>query len=333
MIARSLKRVVKQTVSSSWGWRLFGPLLRRPGVIVLMYHRILGADRSLVGTAVERFAAQMRWIAGNCEAIGPEELVERARRPSRLRPAVLITFDDGYRDYHDLAYPVLRELGLPALVFLATSFMDAGGTIWTDDLQWSLLATRRDHVRLPWRDGPPVPLPDTRARDELGKQACAHLKTLPEGERLAALSALFTELGELPRRERQMLTWEEVRRTSDLTRYGGHTHTHPILSRLGREDAEREIRTCRERITAETGRPPQYFAYPNGRPGDYTAETQEILRRNGFTVAFSTSEGIAGADSDWMAVKRLPSVDGDVPDFVWLSGGCSDGTAGRLPGA
>ena len=47
-----------------------------------------------------------------------------------------------------------------------------------------------------------------------------------------------------------MLTWDEVRATLDLTRYGGHSHTHPILSRLDRADAEREIRTCRDRDSA-----------------------------------------------------------------------------------
>ena len=85
--------------------------------------------------------------------------------------------------------------------------------------------------------------------------------------------------------------------------------------------AEREIRTCRDRIAAETGKPPLYFAYPNGRPSDYTAETQQILRDHGFTMAFSTSEGIAGPDTDWMAVKRLPTAAAQIFDFAWAAAG------------
>ena len=128
-------------------------------------------------------------------------------------------------------------------------------------------------------------------------------------------------LGAPPTRERQMLNWDEVRRTMDLTRYGGHTHTHPILSRLDRDAAEREIRTCRDRIADETGRAPTLFAYPNGRAADFTTETQDLLRQSGFQVAFSTIEGIAGPDTDWMAVKRLPGAGHDVPDFVWAASG------------
>jgi peptidoglycan/xylan/chitin deacetylase (PgdA/CDA1 family) len=320
MILRNVKRVVKRGFASSLGWRVAGAVVRRPGVIVLMYHRILGADRTLVGLPADRFAAQMRWVRDNCDPIGPERLVERARRPSRVRPAVLVTFDDGYRDYHDLAYPILKELRIPAVVFLATQFLDQGGMIWTDQVQWAAVSTKKARVKLPW-SGELVSLPDAAARDALGAKARGHLKKLPDTERTALLAPLLDELGPTPARDRQMLTWDEVRATQDFTCYGGHSHTHPILSKLDRAAADREIGTCKQRIEAETGRAPRYFAYPNGRPGDYTAETQEILRKHGFDVAFSTSEGIAGADSDWMAVKRFPGEAENLADFAWLAAG------------
>jgi len=320
MIERSIKRSIKRTLASSWGWRAFGPLVRPAGVIVLMYHRIVDRDRSLDGLPLETFAAQMRWLRAHCEPIAPEAIVERARDGGRRRPAVLVTFDDGYRDYHDLAYPVLRELAIPALLFLATSFLDDGGMLWTDTVQWAALSTRRARVRLPWTDES-IALPDRAARAGLGERARAHLKRLPDDQRRAAMAALLDELGAPPARGREMLTWDEVRRTRDLTRFGGHTHTHPILSRLERAAAEREIRTCRDRIAAETGVAPTAFAYPNGRPEDYTAETQEILRALGFTAAYATSEGVAGPDTDWMAVRRLPAVSGDVADLAWIATG------------
>ena len=150
MSLRPLKRAVKRAFSSRWGWPALGAIVRKPGVIVLMYHRILGADRSFDGMAVEKFSAQMRWLREHCDPIAPEALRERAARPTRVRPAVLVTFDDGYRDYHDLAYPVLESLGIPAVVFLATSFMDEGGMLWTDQVQSAALNTNKERVALPW---------------------------------------------------------------------------------------------------------------------------------------------------------------------------------------
>jgi peptidoglycan/xylan/chitin deacetylase (PgdA/CDA1 family) len=320
VIVRGAKQAVKRTFASSLGWRVAGPLLRAPGVIVLMYHRILGADRSLVGLPVERFAEQMQWVRDNCEPIAPDALRDRAQRGRQVRPSVLVTFDDGYRDYHDQAHPVLKQLGIPAVVFLATSFLDEGGMIWTDQVQWAALSTKKQRVKLPW-SGEEIALPDAQARQRLGGIARTHLKKLPDEERRGALEPLFAELGEPPARERQMLTWDEVRAASAGTIWGGHSHTHPILARLERVAAEKEIRVCRDRIAAETGTAPKYFAYPNGRDGDYTDETQTILKSNGFEVAFSTSEGIAGADSDWMAVKRFPGEAENLADFAWLAAG------------
>lgn len=291
----SPKHVAKRAFSSHWGWRLIGPMVRSPGVIVLTYHRITGQHQGLAGVPVEHFARHMRWVRDNCDPIAPEMLVERARHPSRVRPAVLLTFDDGYRDYHDLAWPVLEQLAIPSLVFLATSFVDSGGMIWTDEVQWAALHTRRTRVRLPW-SATAVDLPGLKEREALGALARSHLKTLPDAERRQSMDELIAELGTPPALERQMLNWEEVRRTMGLTTFGGHTHTHPILSRLDTAQMALEIRTCKERIEAETGRAPTCFAYPNGRATDYTPETKDILRRNGFSLAFATCEGIAGPD-------------------------------------
>jgi peptidoglycan/xylan/chitin deacetylase (PgdA/CDA1 family) len=320
MIERYLKAAAKRALSSRWGWRAVGPLVRAPGVVVLYYHRVLHRERSDIGgIGFDDFVGHMRWIRAHCDPIHPDELQERARDRRRGRPAVLVTFDDGYRDYHDLAYPVLRELAIPALVFVATSFLDADATPWTDDLQWAVLHSRSDRVRLPWSAPPGVPLNGDASRTILGERAREHLKALPDGERRVALATLLRDLGVVPGRERQMLTWDEVRATMDITTYGGHSHTHPILARLTREDCEREIRVCRDRITAETGWAPRYFAYPNGQPGDFDGETQELLRRHGFTVAFSTSPGVAGPDTDWMAVKRVAGVGAGVADFAWFA--------------
>jgi peptidoglycan/xylan/chitin deacetylase (PgdA/CDA1 family) len=319
-----IKKLIKGTYASRLGWRAFGPILRRPGVIVLMYHRILGKDRMFTGLPVESFAAQMRWVREHCDPIAPDQLKERTQKGRAARPPVLITFDDGYRDYHDLAYPVLKELQIPALVFVATSFLDRGGMIWTDLVQWASLSTKRAEVKLPW-SGETLTLNDQAARESLSAKARLHLKGLPDEERQAALEKLIAELGTPPERAREMLSWDEVRATMPLTTYGGHSHTHPILSRLSRADAEREISTCKQRILDETGVAPSYFAYPNGRPVDYSAETQEILKANGFTTAFCTSEGIAGADSDWMAIVRLPGEAPNLRDFAWLASGLSRG--------
>jgi peptidoglycan/xylan/chitin deacetylase (PgdA/CDA1 family) len=320
--ASTVRRTIKNTLASPWGWRTLGAAMRAPGVIVLTYHRIVGDEPSLPGVSVANFDAQMRWLRDNCDPIGPEELIERSRAPRRARPAALVTFDDGYRSYYDLAYPVLKRYGVPAVNFLVTSLVDEPGVLWTDRVQWAALTTPRTSVCVPWMNGGAyLTLPNRAARERFGLAARTLLKTMPDAICKARVEELVAMLGGSPPPERQMTSWDEVRRTMDLTTYGGHTHSHCILSRLDRAAATREIRTCRDRIAAETGVSPTLFAFPNGSSADFTAETQDVLRENGFQVSFSTIEGIAGAATDWMAVRRIASIDADVPTFVWVAAG------------
>ena len=104
----------------------------------------------------------------------------------------------------------------------------------------------------------------------------------------------------------------------DLTTYGGHTHSHPIMSRLTTAALDEELALCRARLTAETAKITPYFAYPNGSPDDFNRETERALQRHGFTVAFTTIEGINGRRPNLMALRRLPSGARTEADFAWL---------------
>ena len=92
--------------------------------------------------------------------------------------------------------------------------------------------------------------------------------------------------------------------SSGLIELGGHTHRHWILGRCRPETAEFEIRHSAERITAELGRVPRLFAYPNGQPGDYSPATIEILRSAGYEAAVTTSAGGIGGDGRAFELPR-----------------------------
>jgi peptidoglycan/xylan/chitin deacetylase (PgdA/CDA1 family) len=237
---------------------------------------------------------------------------------------VLVTFDDGYRDYYDNAYPVLKELDIPAVVFVATSFMDNGGLLWTESLSWAIEEASERYAKLPWSDKRAFDLSSKNERKCLENAAKWHLKQVPDAQRQRDLGLLFDELGVSPGQanlDRQMMNWDEVRATLGLTLIGGHSHTHPIMSRLDERQMDLEIRVCRDRIASETGKAPKYFAYPNGRQQDFNDVTKHLLRLYGFELAFSTIEGINGRDIDEMAIKRQPTGAINAGDFACLVGG------------
>src|SRR3954453_6510858 len=122
------------------GWR---------GLVVLNYHRIgtpgeTPLDRDLWNATVEDFDAQVALLTRNFDVVGPEDAGPRAagRR-------VLITFDDGYRDNHAAALPILRAHGATATFFLATGFLDLSRLAWWDEVAWMVRTSGRDAALIP----------------------------------------------------------------------------------------------------------------------------------------------------------------------------------------
>ena len=315
------KRAAKAILASRWGWAAT-QALRPRGTAVLMYHRVSPLSDPFPTLDVEVFRAQMEWLKARCRVIAPEELRDTLARPSGER-SVLLTFDDGYKSYFDHVYPILRELQMPSLVFLSTAYLDdpARSFAW-DTLHLATQRTTRREVRLPWGDEAVVSIPEAKggARQRLYTTCRGHLKHLKEPAQSELTQRLLERLGVTPRDlevPRQVLCWDEVRATMPLTRYGGHTHTHPIMSQLDSAALEMEIRLCRDRIAQETGANPRFFAYPNGGAEDFTEEAKGLLRSHGFDIAFSAIEGLAQPQPDWMMVERLPKGN-DLLDLVWL---------------
>src|SRR5437870_3058456 len=78
------------------------------------------------------FEQHMRFLS-RCYRVMPlVELVERNRRGDIPHRAVAITFDDGYRDNYEYAFPILKKYGIPATIFVATGSIDTGEPLWHD---------------------------------------------------------------------------------------------------------------------------------------------------------------------------------------------------------
>ncbi len=114
-------------------------LVRRwPGLIVLTYHRIAepGGDLfydPVISATPESFQAQVEWLHNHVRLLTLDELIDQVESGSPWRePAMLLTFDDGYRDNFDLAAPILNERKVPATFFVPTAFLESPRLPWWD---------------------------------------------------------------------------------------------------------------------------------------------------------------------------------------------------------
>lgn len=286
------------------GW--LARLPQRDSVLALCYHRIaapgaLGkttldnpCDPGLFSAGVNQFEEQIRCLKRHAEIVDLAEAIELAssRRPRRAC-RVLITFDDGYRDNYDLAFPVLRAHGVPAVFFLTTAMVGSSHTPWWDQLAHLLATAQRRRFTLPGAGAVDL------EREGLAVVRRRLLNLVKHGPAQVDVPALLAHLAEAAEASaplsahRRFIDWNEAR---EMQRHGmaigSHTHTHPVLSRLTVLQQREELATSRHLIATELGAPPLAIAYPTGASDSYTPATRRLAAEVGYRAVFSFHGGI-----------------------------------------
>jgi peptidoglycan/xylan/chitin deacetylase (PgdA/CDA1 family) len=295
--------------------RLVGMVARWKGIVGLNYHRIGDGrhaifDRGLYSATPEDFDKQVRWLKSNFDVIAPRDIdyVVRVKRGRH----VLVTFDDGYTDNYEHAFPILKAHGVPAAFFIATGFIDHPKLPWWDEIAWMVRTSKKSSIEIHGFTGPiPFDEPD---REQAVRSLLRTYKKLPDGKTSELLDAVATATGtgrptpDVIDLRTFWMSWDMIREmhAAGMT-IGGHTANHPVLARLSRDEQAQEIETCERRLKEELGVPMLTFAYPVGSPNAFNADSRACLRERGVHTAFSYYGGIRTLENwDDYDIRRLP---------------------------
>lgn len=274
---------------------------------VFIFHRVLPQPDPLLPDEPDarRFDELLRWIGGQFRVLAPREACAQLAAGTLPERAALITFDDGYRDNHDIALPLLRQHGMRAVFFIATGFLN-GGTMFNDRVIEAVRAEAGPTLEADWLGLGILPMATSDERRVAIGRLLDAVKHLPPQERERAVQRIEAQCDNTARTD-LMMTDVQVKALHDVgMEIGGHTRTHPILSVLDDEAAQREIVIGADDLRAITGETPLLFAYPNGRPGlDFDERHPPMVRAAGFRYAFTTQAGVATAQTDPYQLPRF----------------------------
>jgi peptidoglycan/xylan/chitin deacetylase (PgdA/CDA1 family) len=234
--------------------------------------------------------------------------------------SVVVTVDDGYRDFLTVAYPALSEFQIPAIVYLATDFLDRKDWLWWDKVDYLFRHTALPAVTFRLSSGEIRCQIDSPSLRTLATDTVLEaLKQTPDAERLQFLSVLpeltETPLPVLPTAHYEPLNWNEVRRlAADGIEFGAHTVTHPILPRVSDERALcREIEGSRKRIEQELQSSVSHFSYPNG---DWDSRAARLVASAAFDSAVTIELGLNNLSDNPLFLKRI-ALDTAVPELYF----------------
>lgn len=272
---------------------------------ILAYHRIMPVpdpqqyefDMELVSTTPEEFREQMTLVRERYRPMRLSDVAAAINAGHPLPPdAVVITFDDGYDDNYRIAYPILKELGVPATFFISTGHIDSGRPYAYDWLVHMILLTDAPRLELP-ELGMDVPMPPTRdERRALAGQVLDNMKEISALAQAAMIRRL-EEQWQMPSEHARPadcrpMNWDQVRemRAAGLE-IGSHGVNHWMLSKLPREELEREVFDSRNALVRELGPMPLLMSYPVGSNRAFDRQVIEVTRDAGFDLACSYISG------------------------------------------
>ncbi len=224
----------------------------------------------------------MRLVAANYNVVSSYDLVRALTQEYTLpRRALILTFDDGYRCFAETAMPVLRRLGLPVTLFVATTLTGSpAGLFWWDTLYRALSATLMPALEVPGVGVLPLGSPGERLA------AYERLVGMIEREEWdtrrppALLDRVLERCAVEPNEGRYLLNWDELGALSaEGVAVGPHTRSHPVLARLTPEQVRAEVSGSWADVQAHIARPLPIFCYPNGKPHALNRSSVEAVRQ------------------------------------------------------
>jgi len=270
-----------------WLWRRLVP----DRLMVVNYHRILDPkedfheDRGLLDATLANFRWQMQLLSEETAVLNTEQAYAflKGGRSSGRRPQVMITFDDGYVDNFTNAFPILKELGLSAVFFIPTAYVETTRRFW-----WDRVARL---VNAGWRWDGEVAAQENSAQAK--RRLYDFLKGLPAEQRDSLLDEGERQKGiTRETNERVVMNWEEIKTLVENGReIGAHSHSHRNLARLSPDALKMELSEAKRILEEQLGRAITTMSYPFGGRPDVTDQVKLAVREAGYDMAFSYMGG------------------------------------------
>jgi peptidoglycan/xylan/chitin deacetylase (PgdA/CDA1 family) len=242
--------------------------------------------------------------------LGLEEALGLMEKNGLPPDPVVLTIDDGFYSTYKAAWPLLREFGYPATVYVTSYYAVKENPVFglaVDYILWKTAAKEFDPAGLGLPFEGIRPLGGTRERSLLAREITLFgERELGEEERVALSKMLGERLGVDYRHiaESRILSIMSTAEIGEMAAAGIdielHTHRHDIGT--GREDAVREITECREVLEPAAGRRLEHFCYPGGR---WEREHRGWLEELGIRSAATCDRGLNDRSTSRYELRRF----------------------------
>jgi peptidoglycan/xylan/chitin deacetylase (PgdA/CDA1 family) len=288
-------------------------MLRKNQIIVLAYHDLCSDDETIdswLRVSVTDFRTQLINLKKLGEFISPQNSQELFKKKT-IHPRFLLTFDDGYFNNYKIAFPVLKELNIPALFFISTHHLESQEMFWFDRIISPIQYHHLEKIDLSefglhhfyFPVGARVERWDTINKllddiKKIGNEQHARVKEI-----LAYFDTRYGQNNKKWHEKFRPLKKEEIREMeqSGLCYFGSHSHFHQILTYLDEQDIYHNLETSKKILENICHNAVEHIAYPNG---NFDQKVVQACHKAGFNHGFNLQKGCWNAGTDLMLIPR-----------------------------
>ena len=278
---------------------------------ILCYHSV-GNDGSVpLGLSVteENFENQIKFLKKNYCIISLDEAVKMIKDKREIPPrAIVITFDDGYRDNYTHVFEIVKKYNVPITIFLTVNPIQRREALWTDYIITGLNLSKSRQITLKHFSSE-IPLRDHAQKQQAIIKLLNAAKKVSDQDKSALLNSLKEQLRidfKSEAFQNRMLSTEMIKEMFDNgIGFGSHTMDHPILTKISAEKLKYEVVESKRAIEGIIGNPIKFLAYPNGGREDFDDQVVQLLRENCYEAAVTGIRGSNDISCDLFALRRM----------------------------
>ncbi len=283
--------------------KLLGPLSSGIGTIFTLHHvrperpdafqpnALLEIEPGFLETLIEYLRYK------KVDLISLAEVRRRLREQDYSNRFVAFTLDDGYRDNLEFAWPIFRKHGVPAALFIASSFPEGQGLLWWTLLERVIASTDRVEIEMQKGVTRVFDCPSPEAKQKVYEEIYWWLRGLAEEsalrEAVAGLCARYN-IDPLGPCKELCMKWDELRTLSaePLSTIGAHSVNHYMLKKWDADTVKQELAESGAAIEKALGKKPADFAYPVGDKTSAAAREFSLAKEAGYELGVTTRPGV-----------------------------------------
>lgn len=273
---------------------------------VLYYHHVF-ATKNLYhpdDLSVNEFEGQINFLNNHFNVLPMKDAI-RLLKQGKLPPkALVISFDDGYKDNYTNAVPILDKFSCSATFFISTEGVDKG-YLWNDIIEQCIKQTDQTIISAEII-GKAINIETNAEKISAYIKLINHLKFKANKERSTFIEQLKCQLDVFDF-QTTMMNPSQIRSLHNNNfEIGAHTHSHTILSTESDEDCYKELEKNKNKLQNIINQPINYLAFPNGLfQRDFNEKHCTLAKKTGFKSAFSTNDGGALSSTNTYAIPRF----------------------------